>query len=209
MAEQILEPEKPKHILRKKGAPKEATSGADLAAQYAIMQGVRGRDFEGMFFGEKIRWTKIAEKYGVNMNSYMDPQECIKFITEHYPPDRAILPETKVCRDLYDYVAEGLKMDSENIEFLEKHLRFYNSLNTSLDFYNGVDGFFEYIDPQGRHIYCALDTTQNPYKQEYKADVKIMGFPDFRKAPNDYLKWLDFISQQIIHTLQTKRTNWI
>lgn len=216
MTEEVLrEQGAPKYILRKKGTFKpQEKKGEDVVAEYAIIQGITGKEFERMFFGDKINWRKIAEKYGVDITSYMDPKECIKFIVEHYPENRTYIPETTVCRDLYDKVAEGLGMDPDpkeksGLDFLKNHLRFFSSLNTSLDYYNGVDGFFEYVDSQGHYIYCALDTTQNPYKAEYKADLKIMGFPDFKKNPDDYLKWVDYISKNIIHTLKTKRADWI
>ncbi|MBN1325573.1 hypothetical protein JW977_01145 [Candidatus Falkowbacteria bacterium] len=201
-----------KYILRKKGAfkPRQKT-GEEVAEEYAIMQGVSGEEFEQMFFGEKINWRRIAEKYGVDITAYMDPKKCIQFITEHYPENRTIIPEKKVSRDLYDVVAEGLgiDLDTVDLEYLQNHLRFYSSLYTSLDYYNGVDGFFEYIDPKGHHIYCALDTTQNPYKAEYKADLKVMGFPDYKKHMDDYLKWLDFMGKKVVYVLQTKRPDWI
>jgi len=170
---------------------------------------VTGPEFEDMFFGTKINWERIFKSQGLDNNEYMPPLACIDFIEEHYPEDRAILPETKVSRDLYDKVAEGLGLDPEDIRYLKNHLHFFSSIHAPIDYYNGVDGFFEFIDPQGRRIYCALDTTQNPYKDEYKADVKIMGFPDFRKDKPHYLEWIDYKGGQITHTLQTKRANWV
>lgn len=70
-------------------------------------------------------------------------------------------PPTDIANDLHASVALALKIEDWS------ELKFYSSIGRALDFYHGVDAFFEY-----RGCVCTIDLTLKD-KNGYKADVEV------------------------------------
>lgn len=172
---------------------------------YAQIPGITGEDFEDMFFGDERIWRKFYESKGLNSKDYQDPKECVRFIEKNYPKDREVKPVTKVASDLYNFVADRLGIDSDE-EVRKKRLRFFDARQAPIDYFIGVDGFFEFINERGEKIFCTLDLTQNPEKQSHKADLLFRGFPDYRKKDQekDYKIWIEEKAKKISGVMQHK-----
>jgi hypothetical protein len=71
-------------------------------------------------------------------------------------------PTNKIANELHYKVAEQLGLDDVN------ELKFYSALGSPLDYFYGVDAFFEI----GNSTFT-LDLSINPHKKEAKADMVV------------------------------------
>jgi hypothetical protein len=92
---------------------------------------------------------------------YFSEQKSYQWVRDHQtwnPSD----PENRLANDLHYLVAEKLGIEDFN------QLKFYSAINSPLDYFYGVDGFFE-IDGER----FTLDITANPHKSTHKADYVV------------------------------------
>ena len=66
------------------------------------MEGYTGRDFQLDFLGKKIDWQEIFSLKKTDIKKYMPFNQAMEFVEKNYPVERAILPETKVAKDIYN-----------------------------------------------------------------------------------------------------------
>jgi len=158
----------------------------------------RGFELEQACLGHKIDWEKIFAKNKVSPET-LGYEQCEKIIRELYPDDPT-MPKKKWGKDLYNFVADKLRLDMENPE----GLYFYSSLGSPLD-KMGVDCFFVYTNPQTKkEATFTIDLTANPKKDEYRADLVMGEMPDHRANPDEYSLELEKIADQIAENLKTK-----
>lgn len=111
-----------------------------------------GRLLEIEFFGPCL-W-----EWGPEYMPYRKAMARVKGSQPWDPTD----PQPRMANDLHAYVciAIGLKDWSE--------VALYTAVGSPLDFFHGIDGFFEF---HGKVV--TLDVTADPHKDEHKADVII------------------------------------
>ncbi|MDA2921881.1 hypothetical protein MYX07_01300 [Patescibacteria group bacterium AH-259-L07] len=83
-------------------------------------------------------------------------------LVKRFQPWNPAEPRPEVARALHASVALALNIEDWS------ELMLYTSINSPLDYYHGIDAFFEY---KGRVV--TLDVTINPHKGQYKADFTI------------------------------------
>ena len=158
----------------------------------------RGFELEEACLGHKINWEEILKKKNIPSEN-LTRKQWEKFIRELYPDD-PLLPKKKWGRDLYNWVADKLRLDIENPE----GLYFYSSLGTDLD-KMGVDCFFIFKNPKtGRETIFTIDLTTNPQKEEYKADAIVSAMPDHRTNPEDYNLEMEKLADIIAEKLEAE-----
>lgn len=101
---------------------------------------VSGYNGEHMAYRESMRWVKAHQPKG------WDPTD----------------PSPRFANDLHASVAEALGLDDYS------ELRFYTAVGSPLDYFHGVDGFFEY---RGKIV--TIDVTVDPGKLTAKADLVV------------------------------------
>ena len=113
------------------------------------MNGYTGRLFEEEVLGEiHLSW-----------DGYMTYRDSVKYVKEHQEWDPTD-PSTDKANDLHALVA--IDLDLEDFD----ELKLYNALDTPMDYFHGVDCFFEF---EGEIV--TIDLTVNPSKITYKADL--------------------------------------
>jgi hypothetical protein len=157
----------------------------------------RGFELEQAYLGHKINWQEILKKNNIPADQ-LTREQWEKIIQKLYPDD-PLLPKKKWGRDLYNWVADKLKLDIENPE----GLYFYNSLGTGLD-RMGVDCFFVFKNPwTGKQANFTIDLTLNPKKDKYKADIIVGEMPDHRTNSEDYNLEMEKLADVIAERLKT------
>lgn len=178
----------------------------------------RGFELENQWLGHKIDWDSILKKRNISKEEAekWGQERWKEFIQRNYPknpklPEKnpAKLPDKKLARDLFDFVAEKLGLDPDE----QKGLDFYNSLGTKLDRMYGVDCFFVFKNPRtGKKADLTIDITAETLKDEYKANHIIREAPDpprpgednYRQKEIEYIEKMDEIAEEIAEKLKNK-----
>lgn len=95
---------------------------------------------------------------------YFSEERCYRWVKDHQEWDPSD-PSNRLANDLHYLVAEKLGI-IENDKIND--LKFYNAVNSPLDYFYGVDAFFEIGDAR-----FTLDITTNPHKLTHKADYVV------------------------------------
>lgn len=118
-----------------------------------LVSGYTGRLFEEEVLGAlHITWSRgrfvpfVEALRLAQINQSWDPSD----------------PNLRVANDLHAEVALALGLDDW------RELRLFSAVNSPLDFFHGVDGWFEF---RGRVV--TMDVTTNPHKLSAKADFII------------------------------------
>jgi hypothetical protein len=136
--------------------------------------GLTGHLFESQVLGEcRVKWDGSYRSYASSM----------ELVRANQPGD-PMDPATRTANDLHALVAEQLGLDDY------AKLGFYTAVRSPLDFFHGVDAFFEF---QG--VVVTMDLTLNPHKDEAKAHIVI--------HPKD-LENLPFLAAWIADGLRSK-----
>jgi hypothetical protein len=160
----------------------------------------RGMEEEESLLGHKLDWKNLLEtnKISCEKRPFVTWQKIIQNI---YPEDPT-MPKKKWSKDLYNFVAEKLGLDIDDME----NLKFYRTLGTDLD-RMGVDCFFVFNNPiTKKEADFTIDLTINPQKDEAKANMVInaSGIPDYRINIEEYIAKMEEIAGQIAETLKEK-----
>ncbi len=97
---------------------------------------------------------EVIGRCRVTHNGHMRWREAMELVRKNQP---AALPIT--ARRLRNRVAERIG-DTVGT------LKFFTAVGTPLDFFHGVDGFFEF-----KGVVVTIDVTMNPHKDSGKADI--------------------------------------
>jgi len=153
---------------------------------------------EEVFGGLDRERVGVLNDIGKTYLPYRQAMEIVKKMQPFDPSD----PEPLFANDLHATITEGLKLDDYD------RLKFFTALNSHLDFFHGVDAFFELTLEDGKKIVITLDITQNvSSKDTCKADVLIL-MPDQGLDPQDDRKmYTDKIKQtaeEIVAIIKSK-----
>ena len=169
----------------------------------------RGKEAEWHCLGYGKNWEKIIEENNIKFPSPRKREEFIeawvRAFKRFYPKEEAINPKAKSnwSTDLFDMVAKYLGLDIQNPE--DQGLYFYNTLDSGLD-YKGIDALFIFNDPKTKQEKrLTIDLTENPEKDEWKADYIINKIP-FREnlGSEKYEEKMDEIAEKIADGLKNK-----
>ena len=109
------------------------------------------KELEQHFEGRYITFEEAAD--------LVRPEACQPF------KDPANPKEKPFPRDVHDVVASGMGLKNS------RQLRYFTGAGKSMLDKMGVDAFYELDLGNGENIRATLDITQNPNKEDYKADV--------------------------------------
>jgi hypothetical protein len=161
----------------------------------------KGFELEQACIGDEIKWKDIFKKQDISEEELT--HEGLFEAYEKFYPHNPQIPQKKWGKDLFNLVADKLKLDIENPE----ELKFINVLGTRLD-RKGVDCFFLFKNPRTKKEKpCTIDITAHPKKHEWKADLVINQddiMLDWRKDPEEYMEKLDKIAEEITYKLRNK-----
>jgi len=149
-------------------------------------EGYTGKISESEVLGEtKTEQAEAKREFG---GEYIGFRQAVDLVKDVQPfKDPADPHEKPFPHDLHATLAEALSLDNY------EQLRFYTAVGSYLDKKHGVDAFFELDLGNGKSARATLDMTQNPKKQDYKADV-VFQWPSEgldRKDPGDRAAWQD------------------
>ena len=160
----------------------------------------RGLEEEQALLGHKLDWEDLLKKNKIS--SERKPfRKWVEIIQNIYPENPAV-PQRKWGKDLYNFVADQLKLNLDDIE----SLKFYKTIGTDLD-RMGVDCFFIFKNPETyKEAVFTIDLTINPKKDEAKADmvVKTDEIPDHRTDEEDYIVKMEKLAEQIAEQLKNR-----
>jgi len=160
----------------------------------------QGFEAEEQLLGHKLPWEKILKENNISPDRRTRKEW--QQILQHIYPENPIVPNKKWGKDLYDFTADKLELDIDDIE----SLKFYNSLGTDVD-RMGVDCFFVFKNPQtGKEAVFNIDLTTNLQKDEAKSDLIIHAqqIPDYNKNENGYIAEMKKIAELIAKDLKSK-----
>jgi len=162
-------------------------------------KGISGKAAEAEVFDSV---SEEYEKYGEG--EYFNFRTSMAMVKESQPFADPSDPETPFANDLHASVAELLGLENYG------QLKFYTAISSHLDFYHGVDAFFELDLGGGNTITATLDVTVNPNKTAHKADV-VFFWPNVdRKLKEDREEWADVVNkvaEQVVDILREKAEN--
>ena len=118
--------------------------------------GITGKIVERELFGE----IKQERRETPHHWPYYDYEASVILVKNLQPFDPTD-PEPDFANAVHYRVAEQLSLDLDQ-------LRFYTAINSPLDHYHGVDGWFE-LAVTGQRV--TIDLTTNPQKGDYKANI--------------------------------------
>lgn len=159
-----------------------------------------GIELEGHYLGPKINWDPIYAKHRLHeKGKELNLKQWVELFKKAYPLDPQS-PEEKWGKDIFDFTAKELGLDIEE----PKGLSFYNATGSGLD-YRGIDCFFIFKNPKTKkEAFITIDITDNPQKDEWKADKILHAFPDWRSKEDEYIKEMEEAAEEIAKGLKNK-----
>ncbi len=171
-----------------------------MAMEYPQEYRYRGFEAEEEFLGHKLDWKNILQENKIHQEKHTR-REWQKILEQVYP-ENPLIPTKKWGRDLYNFVAEKLGIDIDDME----SLKFYKTLGTDLD-RMGIDCFFTFKNPgTQRETSFTIDLTTEPKKDEYIADaiVRANEVPDHRQDMERYIDYMENLAEVITKELKNK-----
>lgn len=124
-----------------------------------------------------------------NLKEYIKYQQAIDLVKKIQPADSDPSdPEPYFASDLFAGLAEDLEIEDYG------QLRYYTAVGSRMDFFHGVDAFFEWELDDGRVIRVTIDLTKNSEKDEYKADLVIQVNDDNLDLEDNKAAYKDFVA---------------
>lgn len=124
-------------------------------------RGYTGKILEHDYFGQSVSPSadvlKFLHEFGKSTpdgKAYLPFNKSIELIKKFYTQDPHN-PSKPVAKDLFQALLKKLKIENP------QQLSFYSAIDTPLDTFHGIDGFFECGD-----IRLAIDLTANPRKED-------------------------------------------
>ena len=155
-----------------------------MSLNFGHERGYTGKILEHDYFGQSISPStdvlKFLHEFGRSTPDgkvYLPFNKSIELIKKFYTQDPRN-PSKPVAKDLFQVLLKKLKLENP------QDFRFYSAIDTPLDTFHGIDGFFEYGD-----IRLAIDLTANPKKENEEdnpgVDFVLHQIPD--KKNDEYL----------------------
>ena len=128
---------------------------------------------------------------------YLPFQKSIEFIKKFYAQDPHN-PQKPVAQALFQTLFKKLNLKDA------KELSFYSAIDTPLDTFHGIDGFFEC-----ENVQITIDLTANPKKEDSEdnvnVDIVLHELPDPSKEPSDFKKELDDYTNDMVKMFSSKK----
>ena len=126
-------------------------------------RGYTGKIAESEVLGET---AKPEQEKEMDLESYVTYGQAVDLVQDFQPFQDSTDPyEKRFPQDVHATLADFLGLEDFS------QLRYYTAIGSPLDHFHGVDAFFELDLGNGESVRVTLDMTQNPNKQDYKADV--------------------------------------
>lgn len=133
-------------------------------------------------------------------NSYINFQEALDLAKRCQSYDNSD-PEPRFANDLHAHLAEKIGLEDYS------ELKLYTAVGSQLDYWHGIDGFFEFKH-EGKTIRVTIDVTSNPQKDKTKADVLLYIPAEGLDPKLDKVKYSSKIGEaadDILHCLEIKK----
>ncbi len=131
-------------------------------------RGYTGKILEHDYFGQSVSPSadvlKFLHEFGRSTQDgkvYLPFNKSIELIKKFYAQDPHN-PAKPVAKDLFQALLKKLKLENP------QEFRFYSAIDTPLDTFHGIDGFFECGD-----IRLAIDLTANPRKEDEEDNLSV------------------------------------
>ncbi|MFA4995977.1 MAG: hypothetical protein WC536_02420 [Patescibacteria group bacterium] len=138
-----------------------------------------------------------------NLKKYIKYRQAIDLVKKIQPKDSDPSdPEPYFASDLFAELAEDLELEDYG------NLRYYTAVGSRMDFFHGVDAFFEWELDDGRIVQATVDLTMNSEKEDYKADLVIQVKDDDLDLENNRVAYRDFVvseAKKIASILRIRR----
>jgi hypothetical protein len=122
--------------------------------------GVTGKILEQELFGAS-RYQEMTGEHSPDFE-YRELEQGFRVLKTMQPFDSTD-PAPDFANAVHAYIFDRLGLDAEKVHF-------YTAVESSLDRYQGIDGWFE-ITTNGEDLRVTIDITQNPNKESYKANI--------------------------------------
>ena len=157
-------------------------------------RGYTGKIAESEVLGET---AKPEYEKKMAMEGYITYDQAMDLVKDFQPFQDPTDPyENRFPQDVHATLADLLKLQNFS------QLRYYTAIDSPLDRLHSVDAFFELDLGNGQCMRVTLDMTQNPNKEDYKADV-VFQWPReglSYEDPDDKSFWKDKV-QEIAYQL--------
>jgi hypothetical protein len=169
-------------------------------------EGYTGGMAENEVLGETIFEKTEKEKEQEFRGEYVSFEQAVDIVKN--PKLQPFKDPTEPHEKPFPYDVQATLVDLLSLANY-KQVRFYTAVGSYLDKKYGVDAFFELDLGEGNFVRATLDMTQNPNKQEYKADI-VFQWPREgldRRDPGDRAVWLDKVrevAKEVASVLQTE-----
>lgn len=146
-------------------------------------------------------FIKKARELGISPNGYLPYSKSLELVREFQPEDPT--NPDGFGNDLRIALIDLLEKRGILEPGQEDNVKFYDSTNTSLDNFHGVDYFIEMTDGKGQIHRATLDLTENAQKLKsgHKADVLFEPLPDAVEEEGAYLSAIERLASKVAHTL--------
>ena len=174
------------------------------------MSGETGRLYEERMLGKPNLnaefWERERKLPRNERGRYRSDEDIYRLVSEYQEDEQGRPVMEQFAIDLADEVRDALGLREGEAD----SVRFYTSVKSPIDAKLGVDGWFEFADPDTkRTVRVTLDTTLNPRKlaeNEPKADIYIGELPDAVQEEDQYFRAVELIGHDIAVRLQNRIT---
>ena len=124
-------------------------------------------------YQQALEAVETGEKKYVNHSDSLD-------LIRRFATEDPTNPTKQFTRELRLAVIDALKLEED--EDLDR-VRFFTAVGTPADIFHGIDGWIEYVQPNGKTVLVTLDTSLRKKEEgEFKADFII---PEIADAVTD------------------------
>jgi hypothetical protein len=176
-----------------------------MSLNFESQRGYTGKILEHDYFGESVLPSPevriFLQKFGKPTQDgkiYLPFHKSIEFIKKFYtqnPHD----PDKPIAKDLFQALLKKLNLANP------QELSFYSAIDTPLDTFHKIDGFFEC-----ENIRLNIDLTANPRKEDAEdnpsVDFVLHQMPDKKNDAYLYKEELDEATNVLAKIFQEKKT---
>lgn len=143
-----------------------------------------------------------AQALGRRLNHQVGLEEALKHVRKIQPRDSCLTdPKTPFAKALHTELAKRLFPSQPD------RIRYYVSIGSILDYWHGVDAFFDIIGRNGKHWNITIDVKSHEDRvEDIKADVLIVCPSTGLDPIIDKEEWQELVSkaaQDIINEMKT------
>jgi hypothetical protein len=144
---------------------------------------------------EKPNWTPYSETMELQRNHYTgDVKKPVKRFAED------------LRFEVIDAILERTPLARRHADTISNSVRYYSSVATNLDWFHGIDAWFEIQGEEGQIVTYTIDVTTDPNKRSAKADMIINqeNMVDPSEGDDKFYRYLKGIAITIAEELLTR-----